>query len=133
MYTTTDHAYTCYKNTFIYSLHKYCILKRNIETVCTMSIVKSIIKVKNDEQILPSNSSKSSSLNLQILLKASRRGWASVKTSMMSSLLSAFNLAGCIAILARLQIRFSVILVRREVRSLLSWLKLLSPSLDVIG
>ena len=120
MYTTTDHAYTCYKNTVIYSLHKYCILKRNIETVCTMSIVKSIIKVKNDEQILPSNSSKSSSLNLQILLKASRRGWASVKTSMMSSLLSAFNLAGCIAILARLQIRFSVILVRREVRSHLS-------------
>ena len=72
-----------------------------------MSIVKSIIKVKNDEQILPSNSSKSLSLNLQILLKASRRGWASVKTSMMSSLWSAFNLAGCIAILARLQIRFS--------------------------
>ena len=87
--------------------------------------------MKNDQQILPSNSSES--LSSQILFKASRRGLASAKRSMMSSLLSAFNLAGCIAILAKLQIRSSFMLVRRDVRSLLSWLKLLSPSLDVIG
>ena len=28
----------------LYGSHKYCILKRNVETVCAMNIVKSIIK-----------------------------------------------------------------------------------------
>ena len=117
----------------LYSLHKYCIFERNIETDCAMYIVKSRIKVKNDEQILPSDSLKLLLLSWQILWKCSRRGWASVKALITSSLLSEFNLAGCIAILAKLHIRPSVILVRREVRSLSSLLKLLSPSLDLIG
>ena len=125
MYRTTDHAYTCYKK-WLCSLHNYCTLKRNIETICTMYTVKS--KKMANKYCLQIH---------QIIIIGMANSIECQSTShctalIMSSLLSAFNLAGCTASLTRLQIRPCTILVRRKVRSLLSRLKLFS-SLDVIG
>ena len=86
---------------------------------------------KNNKQILPS--SLSSDVIIFLILNNSLRGRPSAKRSMIVSLSRAFNLAGCKAIRARLHILDSVMVVRVALNSRFRWLKLRSPSFDVIG
>ena len=86
---------------------------------------------KNNKQILPS--SLSSDVIIFLILNNSLRGRPSAKRSMIVSLSRAFNLVGCKAIHARLHILDSVMVVRVALNSRFRWLKLRSPSFDVIG